>query len=517
MTVTIDPRRLDAVIFDLDGVVTDTASVHAAAWRWMFDEFLAARPAGPGEDRSPFTDADYRSYVDGVPRYDGVRRFLASRGIHLPEGDPTDPPDAETVCGLGNRKDGYFRRQLETGGVRVFWSTVDFVRQLQRTGLGTAIFSSSRNCAPVLAAAGLADLFPVRVDGEVAAELGLPGKPDPAVLIEAASRLGAAPDRCAVVEDAEAGVEAGRRGGFALVIGVDRHGDPQRLRDRGADEVVADLAEVRVAPRHRPLSKVPHALATWDTLAGTLRSQRPAVFLDFDGTLSAIVDEPTAAVPVDGAVAALADLARSLPVAVVSGRDLEDLRARVGVEGLWYAGSHGFELVGPDGQRYAHEPALSARPALREAAAELRRLLADVQGVRVEEKPFSVAVHYRMVGPDRSGEVERLARQTGARYEGLRVTGGRKVVEIRPDVDWDKGKAVRLLLDRAAADGDRPAVPVYAGDDLTDEDALEVVADRGLGIVVRSDELGDRTTAAHAAVDGPKEMVEVLRRLADLR
>lgn len=247
MTVVIDPRRHDAVLFDLDGVITDTAAVHAAAWEQLFDEYLARRPSQAGEDHRPFTGDDYRRTVDGRPRYDGVAGFLESRGIFLPRGAPDDPDDAETVCGLGNRKDRLFTERLDKDGVGVFDSTVDLVHRLQEAGVGTAVFSASRNCRRVLEAASLGDLFSVRVDGVVAAELGLPGKPDPAMLLDAARRLGADPGRAVVVEDAEAGVEAGRRGGFAFVVGVDRVGNRARLLEKGADVVVSDLAEVDVA------------------------------------------------------------------------------------------------------------------------------------------------------------------------------------------------------------------------------------------------------------------------------
>lgn len=233
------------MIFDLDGVLTDTASVHAAAWKRLFDEYLEERSRRSGEPFVPFdADADYRRYVDGKPRYDGVRSFLESRGIALPEGDPKDAPDRETVCGLGNRKNALFLEHLHEHGVDPFPSSVDLVRDLRAHGVDTAIISASRNCAEVLAAAGLEDLFEVRVDGVVAAELGLPGKPDPAVFLEAARRLGVEPPRAAVVEDALAGVEAGRRGGFGLVVGVDRAGHAEELRSRGADLVVRDLAEL---------------------------------------------------------------------------------------------------------------------------------------------------------------------------------------------------------------------------------------------------------------------------------
>jgi beta-phosphoglucomutase family hydrolase len=213
MTVAIDSDRYDAVIFDLDGVVTDTASLHCAAWKHLFDEYLGQRPQRDGESRAPFSDDDYRRYVDGKPRYDGVASFLAARGIHLPRGEPSDGENVETVCGLGNRKNRYFDARLAAGGVTVFDSTVALARQLQREGLRIAVFSSSRHCQAVLEAAGLGDLFPVRVDGVVAEELSLPGKPDPAILHEAARRLRVDPARCVVVEDAEAGVQAGDAAG----------------------------------------------------------------------------------------------------------------------------------------------------------------------------------------------------------------------------------------------------------------------------------------------------------------
>jgi beta-phosphoglucomutase family hydrolase len=245
--IVLSRDRLDAVVFDMDGVVTDTASVHAAAWKRLFDEYLAERADRTGEPSSQFdAGRDYRRYVDGKPRYDGVRDFLASRGISLPEGETTDPPERETVSGLGNRKDAYFLADIREHGVRAYASTVELVRRLGESGFGTAIISASRNMTEVLDGAGLNDLFAVRVNGRDAAALGLPGKPDPAVFVEAVRRLGVAPDRAAVVEDALAGVEAGRRGRFGLVIGVDRSGDGSALREAGADAVVEDLADVSV-------------------------------------------------------------------------------------------------------------------------------------------------------------------------------------------------------------------------------------------------------------------------------
>jgi alpha,alpha-trehalase len=240
--------RYDAVVFDMDGVITDTARTHAKAWTRMFDDYLRARRDATDLPFEPFTEADYRQYVDGKHRDDGVASFLAARGIHLSRGGPADPPDRETVWGLANRKDLDFQRALAEAGAEVFPSSVALVRELQTHGVRTAVVSASKNCQRVLEAAGVGDLFPVRVDGIVSEELELPGKPSPATFLEAARRLGSTPDRAVVVEDAVAGVEAGRRGRFALVVGVDRAGQAAQLEEAGADVVVSDLSELSVVP-----------------------------------------------------------------------------------------------------------------------------------------------------------------------------------------------------------------------------------------------------------------------------
>ena len=311
-SVTVDPRLHDAVLFDLDGVVTDSASMHAAAWTAMFDDFLQRRPETSSENHTPFTDHDYRRYVDGKPRRAGVADFLASRGISLPEGDPTDVVH-DTVCGLGNRKQQRFL-ELADSGVTVFDSTVELVGKLAEAGVATAVYSSSRNCEHILEAAGLSDLFAVRVDGVVSEALGLTGKPDPAVLLEAASRLGVTPERCVVIEDAEAGTKAGRDGGFSLVIGVDRSGHAKDLLAHGADVVIADLADVQVRTGDKPMAQLPNALDSYGQLIGVINGRQPFVCLDFDGTLSDIVSDPDAATLVDGAADALDRLAAQCPV-----------------------------------------------------------------------------------------------------------------------------------------------------------------------------------------------------------
>jgi beta-phosphoglucomutase family hydrolase len=246
--VTISPRDYDAVLFDLDGVLTKTASVHAAAWKKLFDDFLKQRAAESGEQFVPFDiGTDYPRYVDGKPRYDGVTSFLQARGIELPTGSLEDGPDVQSVRALGNLKDRYFLQNLEQQGVEPYESAIALVRALRAQDIKTAVVSSSNNCAAVLEAANIAQLFDTRVDGIDTTRLGFEGKPAPDAFLEAARRLGVEPSRAAVVEDAIAGVEAGHTGHFGLVIGVDRLGQAQALRDGGAEVVVTDLAQVSVA------------------------------------------------------------------------------------------------------------------------------------------------------------------------------------------------------------------------------------------------------------------------------
>jgi trehalose 6-phosphate phosphatase len=353
-------------------------------------------------------------------------------------------------------------------------------RQLREAGVGTDIFRSSGD---------------------------LPG---------AADRLAVRPGRCVVVAHDAAGVRAGREGGFAMIIAVDPTGDGDALRRSGADAVIADLNEVAVRTGDRRMSQLPDAARE----LGPLTARRPAVFFDFDGTLSDIVTDPGSATLVAGAAESLQKLAAQCPVAVLSGRDLADVTERVGLPDIWYAGSHGFELTAPDGTHHQNEDAAAAIPVLKRAADELRERLGSIPGVVVEHKRFGVAVHYRNAARDRVGEVAAAVRAAGRRDE-LRVTTGREVIELRPDVDWDKGKTLRWVMDHLKRAGADRLVPMYLGDDITDEDAFDVVREDGVPIVVRHDDDGDRATAARFALDSPAQVSEFVallaRRLAEAR
>lgn len=247
VAITLSPQDYGAVLFDLDGVLTKTAQVHASAWKKLFDNFLEQHATKTGGLFIPFDiDTDYLRYVDGKPRYDGASAFLSSRGIAIPWGAAEDGPDVQSVCALGNLKDHYFMLQLKKEGVEVYASSIALLQKLRALNMKTAVTSSSNNCREVLEAAGISQLFDAHIDGLDITRLKIKGKPAPDGFLEASRLVGVEPARAVVIEDAIAGIEAGRAGLFGCVIGIDRSGHAEALREAGADVVVSDLAQVTV-------------------------------------------------------------------------------------------------------------------------------------------------------------------------------------------------------------------------------------------------------------------------------
>lgn len=484
-TCFLDLRELEAVLFDLDGVVTETAKVHAQAWERTFDDYLEERAARLGGTFHPFDlDKDYKSYVDGKPRYDGVASFLRSRDIYLPPGEESDPPHKDTVCGLGNRKNKYFLEAIRRDGVSVYPTSVDFARRVKAQGLKAAVVSSSRNCTEILKAAGIADLFDAQVDGIVTREWMLGGKPAPDTYLEAARSLGVDPRRVCVVEDAVSGVEAGKAGEFGLVIGVCRNGHPELLEKSGADIVVSDLSELAVGgDREGSTATARSALEHLAEIWGRIRGRRAAFFLDYDGTLTPIVERPELAVMSHEMWVTLKALASCCPVVLISGRERNDVQRLVGLDSIIYAGCHGFDIAGPNGMEIQHEEGADYVPEIALAARQLRGRLASIEGIIVEDKKYAVAVHFRMVRTEDVDRVEQVVDNILAEHPRLRKTSGKKVFELRPDMDWGKGKAVLWLLQ--ALDLDQPDIVLfYLGDDVTDRDAFEALRGKGISILV---------------------------------
>lgn len=512
-TCYVPAADFDAVIFDLDGVITDTASVHAEAWKRMLDAFLARHSAREGVAFQPFKiETDYRFYVDGRPRLDGLRNFLVARGIQLPEGGPQDPPGAETIYGLGMIKNQYFLEEIRTKGVKVYPSTVDLIRSCKKHGLKTAVISSSRSCAMILDSANVSDLFDVRVDGVDLELLGITGKPAPDIFIEAARQLGVEVERTVVIEDALSGVQAGRAGNFGLVIGIARTGEKGFLLENGADVAVEDLSEICVTGDVETGEPLPSALEEFEAISRQAGGKRIAVFLDYDGTLTPIVDTPDLAVMAEDMREAVSELSRHCPVGIISGRDLEDVRDKVRIGSIIYAGSHGFDISGPDGLQVRNPVGEEFLPILDRVEKELSRRLGSLPGLLVERKKFAIAVHYRLVDPGEVDGVERVVNEIAALNQDLRKAYGKKIFELQPQADWHKGKALLSLLRALGLDGD-DVLPFYLGDDVTDEDAFRAIRGLGVGIVVR-----DRPyeTAATHSLRNPDEVRRFLLLLISL-
>lgn len=505
---------LDAILLDLDGVVTKTAKVHAQAWKDMFDEYLYERAARLGAQYEPFTvEHDYKTYVDGKPRYDGVASFLDSRSICLPYGARSDPADKETICGLGNRKAKRFLDAIRKNGVEVYEGTIDFIRRVKSYGLRVAVVTSSRNCSEVLNAAGVGDLFDAQVDGIVAHDWMLDGKPAPDTYLEAARRLGVEPARAAVVEDAASGVKAGRAGHFGLVVGVSRNGSGDLLRKSGADVIVSDLSELELETVDQASTgTVPSALERWAEIRALVRTRRVAVFLDYDGTLTPIVERPELAVLSDDMRATLSALADYCTVVIVSGRKRSDVEGLVGLNTVVYAGCHGFDIAGPKDTAIEHEEGIGYLPVIAQAARELRRRLASIEGAMVEDKTFAVAIHFRLARAEDVGRVEHIVDSVLAQHSLLRKTRGKKVLELRPNINWDKGKAVLWLLD-ALGLNQPDDLAIYLGDDLTDRDAFRALHGKGLSILVAS---GPQATCADYRLADTAEVRTFLNELTSV-
>mgnify|MGYP001819790466 CR=1 FL=1 len=483
LTPVISRERFDAVIFNLDGVVTDVNKIHSEAWKQLFDEFLQDCPALEGEDLRPFhDDLDYRRYVEGRARHSGVKNVLSSRHIELPLGEPDDPADRETVYGLGNRKKHIFNELLEQRDVLVYGCAIALIHRLRNEGFKTAMVSASRHCDTILQKAELSDRFDARVDGIEAERLDLGSKPDPYVLWEAARRLQIDPEQIVVIEDSVVGVTASSRGRFGLTIGIDDGEQRTLMLEHGADYVLEDLCRLHVGRTSEGDAASPPVLAEMEMISNQLTDKQPALFLDYGGTLTPNIRKSEDVELSKKMWRALQKAAQVMPVTIVSGRDVEELRDRVGLPELIYAGSHGLEIQGQD-LHLELPDGIDILDDLDKAMAELTSQLAGFPGVRIQRKRFAIVVHYEKKDAINAAYVEAIVEQVQRGLPRLRKTGGKEVFELLPNIDWDKGRAVKWLLAELGLDGP-DTLPLYIGDDVTDEDAFRNLQGAGIGILV---------------------------------
>jgi trehalose 6-phosphate phosphatase len=489
-------QELKAVILDMDGVITQTAIIHREAWKEMFNRYFNDLPAEQG----PMSDEDYIRYIDGKPRYEGVRSFLESRKIDLPYGKYDDPPGKKTICGLGNLKNRLFLNLVESNGVKTYNNAVSQIKYWRSQGLKCAVVSSSKNCQKVLEAAGITDLFESRIDGVTLYDRGLKGKPAPDMFLEAAKELGTKPGNCALIEDAISGVQAGSRGDFALVVGIKRTGKKKSLYENGADIVIDDLKQLDLYNPDIRLYFDRSALSLFSRLSefnSLIRNKKLVLLLDYDGTLTPIVKHPEDAIISTEMKNVLRKYALKSPLAIISGRDMADVKNMVGIDTLIYAGSHGFQISGPGGLSMEYDNSGQILKRLD----KIERALHDasdmnIKGVQIERKRYAVAIHYRNAAEEVVPLLVRKVKEIIDQNPGFKKDEGKKIVEVKPDVDWHKGKAINWILEKLNLADYKEVIPIYIGDDITDEDAFETISDTGIGILVGFH--GHRTKARYS-------------------
>ena len=508
--LVISRDDFDAVLFNLDGVVTHTNKAHAAAWKQTFDNYLLKRNPQDGEDLGPFhIDLDYRRFLDGKPREAGIRHFLASRHINLPRGDAEDPAYTNTMRHLGYRKDLNFEAIIQQQGIEVYGCAIALIHQLRNAGIKTAVVSASKHCKMILERADIQDLFDAWIDALEAEQLELDGKPDPYVLLELARRLEVEPVRTAVIEDSVIGVTACKRGRFGLIIGFDNGDRREMMLEHGADLVLKDLCSVDVDGAAED-ELLPADLVDSKLITSQLAGKRPVLFLDYGGTLAPATDRFEDARISKKTRRILRKTARLMPVTIVSGRDAEEICTQVGLQELFYAGSHGLDIRGhnihlelPEGDEALQD--------LDRAMEALTRQLVNLPGVTIGRKRFAIVVHFHPEEADHAEQVAAAIKQVQALLPRLKITGGKEVLELLPDIDWDKGRAMHWLLSELGMDG-ADVLPIYIGDDVTDEAAFTKLRERGIGILVSD---SAQPSAAAYRVRNPEEVLSLLKQLID--
>lgn len=476
-----------AMILDMDGVVTNTREMHFDAWKISIDQFLSEHG-----DKTLFEKKDYAKYVDGKTREEGIFSFMQSRKINL---------SSESIKALGIKKNQLYLKKLREIGPEVFEDSVKAIKSWKDQGIPVAIISSSRNCSEVLEKAGIKNLFDAQIDSVTAEKSHLKSKPEADYFVEAARLLGESPEDCAIVEDSLAGIKAGNEAHFKGVIGMSRKGQTPAslLYAEGATLVVDSLGEITNAQ---------NAIEDWHSIRQKIGEREVALFIDYDGTLSKIVSDPSKAEASPALLAILKECSLSLKIAIVSGRDRLDVKQRVNLENIFYAGCHGFDISGPGGFHFIVEEALPILPEILAARQLLEGFKKDFSGILIEDKKFFIAVHYRNVSEEDQTKVKEKVREVANRFENLAIREGKKVIELAPKLDWDKGSAIRKLSTVLEINPEQ-TVSIYLGDDLTDEDAFrEINVTNGIGIKI--DQGQQKNTAADYLLKDPLEVKEFL-------
>ena len=473
-----------AVIVDMSEVLIHTSLISKNTWETVFNELFEKHDA-----IQPFSEEDYYTYIDGKPKFERVQSFLNSRSINLPFGTQSDSTDIDTVCSLEKRKSKLFSRRLKEGEFQFYEKALQKLKYWKDKGLKTAIVSSDENFKKALNASIIKNLFDVKIDGHAARKKGLKEKPEADLYIEAAKELGIAPESCALFDDTVAGLQAGSKGNFGLVVGVNRRDNRKLMSENGADLVIDDFNELDLIndPEIEAWfnQSIPPFASQYVEIGKAVFEKTPVLFLDYDGTLTPIVQRPEDALISEEMRDVLSECATKFKVAAVSGRDMDDLKSRINIENLIYAGSHGFRISGPGGMYMEHEKTGQLLPELDKMEHKLHDVFSEsAKGVQIERKRYAIAIHYRNAHEDDIPSIRDKVYKTLKNSKNLKVGEGKKILEVKPDIHWHKGKAVLWILNELGLTDPDKYVPIYIGDDVTDEDAYKALINRGIGIQV---------------------------------
>ncbi len=481
----------------MDGVVTQTATLHFDAWKIILDEYVT----NLDKKNRLFSEDEYWSYLDGMPRKEGLSNFLKERKIGYHQ------DILEQLC---DKKNELLHRMLFNQSVKYFSDTIQFIEFLLAHNYQIALISSSKNCIPILESAQIKHLFPIYVDGIISEELNLRGKPEPDIFLEAAKRLKLLPRECVIIEDALAGVKAGKKGGFGGVIALDRRNKlHHQFRQLGADYILPNLASAQnlfyfPTSRTAPLKTGTQALKS--ILRLSKLNYQFVIFLDYDGTLTPIRERPSEAVLSNSMHYCLNHLSRHYPTVIMSGRELKNLQKLINIASLFYSGNHGFEFEGP---QYSYEIGQGFKEEIKEVYDSLYQCLFSIPDCFIENKTFSLSVHYRLVEKKYRHLIEKEIERIMVEHPHLKKHLGKKVYEIRPNINWNKGIASTSILNRFKAKNHK-LIPIYIGDDVSDEDAFEAFKATGITIKV-AEKL--HHTKAHYYLDSPLEVQNFLTQL----
>ena len=471
-------RKYNGAIFELDGVLINTTEIHAKAWKQMFDIYNQRRKEKGQEPFEEFREVeDTPFHMKDKHHYDGVESFLKSKGIEIPYGTPADDEESETICGLGNLKNEYYRSFLKEADVSIIPENVKKAREWKYRGLKIGVVTSVKSSKAVKEIPGLEDLFDVCIDSEEQ-----PGRDVSQMMLNAARKMEIDPQKIVVIDESLSGIEAARKCGFNLVIGINDGDNKDNLLENGADIVLPSLEEFDLFSEEDYRKKyLPSAIDNMDKIIADIRNNKTLICLDYDGTLTPIISDYKNALLSEEMHATLKSASEDVPVAVVSGRDISFIKEKVNLDNVFYAGSHGYQIEGPDGFEYKLKESSEILPHLNDAERDLKKRTKLIKGVEIERKEYAIAIHYRHVHKDDIEYLENVVSDILQEYPRLKRGGGKKIIELKPNIDWHKGKAMNVL--REAITPGEDSMVIYVGDDETDEDAFKAIK-KGYGIYV---------------------------------